>query len=141
MKQTRKYEDIIGLPHPVSPTRKRMSMLDRAAQFSPFAALTGFDAAIQETGRLTDDRIDLAFEGSGELDRKLRVLAEHIQDRPEVRISHFVPDKRKAGGAYMESAGRVKKLDALEKWIQLEDGTILSFDRIYDIRGTVFAEE
>ena len=105
------YNDIIDLPHHISTTRPRMSMLDRAAQFSPFAALTGYDAAIKETGRLTGQRIELTEECRAVLDRKQQVLLENLAEHPEVSVTYFVPDERKSGGAYVTVAGRVKKVD------------------------------
>ena len=93
------YDDIIHLPHHVSKTRPQMSMLDRAAQFSPFAALTGYEDAIQETGRLTDERMELSDEDRELLDRKWHYLQEIISDRPEITVTYFVPDEKKAGGS------------------------------------------
>ena len=128
-----KYDDIIDLPHHVSPTRKRMSMTDRAAQFSPFAALTGYEAAITETGRLTDCQIDLDVDGKAMLDEKLRLLAAHLQEQPEVTITYFVPDERKSGGAYVDKTCRVRRIDLRENAVQTAEGTWIPFDRIYDI--------
>ena len=93
------YDDIIHLPHHVSKTRPQMSMLDRAAQFPPFAALTGYEDAIQETGRLTDTKVEIGEEVREELDRKQQYLQDIIADRPEITITYFVPDERKAGGS------------------------------------------
>lgn len=97
---TEKYEDIINLPHHVSETRPQMSMLDRAAQFSPFAALSGYDDAVKEAGRLTDNRVELGDEGQDLLDRKLQYLQEIIADRPEISVTFFIPDEKKPGGSY-----------------------------------------
>lgn len=128
-----RYDDIINLPHHVSPKRNRMSMIDRAAQFSPFAALTGYDACIQESRRLTDQQIILDIDGKNMLDEKLCRLAEHIKEQPQVTITYFVPDKRKTGGRYVEVSGRVKKLNHHEKCILMEDGTQICFESIYEI--------
>ena len=95
------YEDIINLPHHVSATRPQMSMLDRAAQFSPFAALTGYDAAIKETGRLTDEKIEMDEEALNILNMKFQILVDSLDDEPEVTFTYFKPDERKAGGAYL----------------------------------------
>ena len=130
-----RYDDIINLPHHVSPTRKRMPMIDRAAQFSPFAALTGYDASIREAGRLTDRQIDFDVDGKLMLDEKLRNLAERIKEQPEVTITYFVPDERKSGGAYVDVVGTVKKIDPIEKTIQMTDGAIIDFKFIYDLDG------
>ena len=111
-----------------------MSNYDRAAQFSPFAALTGFEAAIQETARLTDRRIDLDEGGKALLDEKLRLIGENIQDAPEIRVTYFRPDLRKAGGAYVQKCGRVKKLDAYSRSIVFGDGVAIRLEDISDIQ-------
>ena len=103
------YDDIINLPHHVSKTRPQMSMVDRAAQFSPFAALTGYDAAIKETGRLTDEKVNLSEEEKEALDRKQQILMEWLGDHPALTITFFVPDEKKSGGAYMTKSGNLKK--------------------------------
>ena len=125
------YEDIINLPYPQK--RQRMSNADRGAQFSPFAALTGFEAAITETVRLTDRKIELDEGGKALLDEKLRKIEEEIYDRPEVEITYFQPDLRKAGGAYLQKRGRVKKLDAYQRAVVFTDGVIIPIDDISDI--------
>ena len=125
------YEDIINLPYPQK--RQRMSNTDRGAQFSPFAALTGFEAAITETARLTDRKIELDEGGKALLDEKLRKIEEEIYDRPEVEITYFQPDLRKAGGAYLQKRGRVKKLDAYQRAVVFTDGVIIPIDDISDI--------
>ena len=113
------YEDIINLPHHISPTRQQMPMSDRAAQFSPFAALTGYDAAIKETGRLTDERIELDEEALTALDMKYQLLIDAFDDAPEVTITYFQPDERKAGGKYITATGAVKKVDDFERRITI----------------------
>ena len=128
-----RYEDIIHLPRPVSKKRSPMSNFDRAAQFSPFAALTGYDAVIAETGRLTDQCIELDEGGKALLDEKLQVLREHLEEQPEVKLTVFCPDSRKTGGAYEEIAGRVKKIDPVTRCIVLTRGEVVSIDRIYGI--------
>lgn len=100
-----KYEDIINLPHHVSATRPQMSMLDRAAQFSPFAALTGYDAAIKETGRLTDEKIEMDEEALNILNMKFQILVDCLDDEPEVTFTYFKPDERKACGAFPVPVG------------------------------------
>ena len=128
-----RYDDIIHLPHHISPSRKRMSMTDRAAQFSPFAALTGYEAAIEETGRLTERQIDFDVDGKAMLDEKLRKLANRISQQPAVCITFFVPDSRKSGGAYVDKICRVRRIDPNRKGILTEDGLWISFERIFDI--------
>lgn len=127
------YDDILHLPHHVSPKRKKMSMVDRGAQFSPFAALTGYEAAIQESGRLTDRDFELDVDGKAMLDEKIRAIRDSLSRRPEIVATYFVPDERKAGGAYRNIRGRVVKVDSFNLWLVLEDGTILDFHRIYEI--------
>lgn len=123
LKETHKYDDIIHLPHPVSSRRGRMTNYDRAAQFSPFAALTGYDAVIEETGRLTDSRIELDEGSKAELDEALREILEKLPTRPEVSVTYFVYDERKAGGAYLHTRGRVKKADLYGGFLLLTDET------------------
>lgn len=132
------YDDIIDLPHHVSATRPRMSMIDRAAQFSPFAALTGYYAAIKETERLTDRRIELTEDSRTALDRKQQLLLDNMADRPEVSVTYFVPDERKAGGAYVTVTGRVKKVDDYQRLLLLTDGTKIPLDEILDMESELF---
>lgn len=129
------YDDILYMPHHVSATRKRMSMLDRAAQFSPFAALTGYDAAIRETGRLTDNAIDLDVDGKAILNEKLQRLSNLQETQPEITVTYFVPDERKSGGAYASVTGKVKKIDPYKQVLLMADGTEVCFERILEIDG------
>lgn len=134
-----KYDDIINLPHHVSSKRPQMSMIDRAAQFSPFAALTGYDAAIKETGRLTDERIDMD-EGSLErLNRKFQLLVERMDEQPEVTFTYFKPDDRKEGGAYVTVTGSVKKVDLYERVLILRNGVNIPMDEVHAIEGEIFS--
>ena len=133
-----KYDEIMGLPHHVSKTRPQMPMSDRAAQFAPFAALTGYDAAIKETGRLTDERIELDVEALSALDMKYQLLMEAHDDAPEVTITYFQPDERKAGGKYVSAVGAVKKIDDFERRITMQDGTKITMDDILSIDGELF---
>ena len=133
------YEDIINLPHHVSPTRPQMPMSDRAAQFAPFAALTGYDAAIIETGRLTDERIELDEEALTALDMKYQLLMDALDDKPEVTITYFQPDERKAGGKYITATGALKKVDDFERRITMQDGTKIPMDDVISIDGELFS--
>lgn len=105
-----RYDEIINLPHHISKTRPQMPMSDRAAQFAPFAALTGYDSAIMETGRLTDERIELDEEALTALDMKYQLLMDAFEDAPEVTITYFQPDERKAGGKYIRSTPAIKRM-------------------------------
>lgn len=125
-----RYDDIINLPHHVSAKHPHMPALDRAAQFSPFAALTGHDAAIKETARLTDEQVELDENRKEVLDRQLQEIREHLSERPEVTITYFVPDERKLGGSYVTVSGKVKKLDEYEGRLILEDNTSVEISMI-----------
>lgn len=134
-----KYDEIMGLPHHVSKTRPQMPMSDRAAQFAPFAALTGYDSAIKETGRLTDERIELDEEALTALDMKYQLLMDAFDDAPEVTITYFQPDERKAGGEYVSAIGAVKKVDGFERLITMQDGTKIPMDDVLSIDGELFS--
>ena len=134
-----KYDEIMGLPHHVSKTRPQMPMSDRTAQFAPFAALTGYDAAIKETGRLTDERIELDVEALSALDMKYQLLMEALDEAPEVTITYFQPDERKAGGKYVSAVGTVKKIDDFERRITMRDGTRIPMDDVLSIDGELFS--
>ena len=133
------YEDIINLPHHVSKTRPQMSMIDRAAQFSPFAALTGYDAANKETGRLNDEKIEMDEEALNILNMKFQLLVDRLADEPEITFTYFKPDERKAGGAYIDVTGKVKKVDDFERLIVMQNGTKMPMDDILNIEGEIFA--
>lgn len=135
-----RYADIIGLPHHTSRTRPRMSTSARAAQFSPFAALTGHGAAVEETARLTDERIVLDDNAKAILDGKLQIIAEHLDDLPEVTFTYFEPDKRKSGGAYVSITGQVKEIDEYERMIKLCDGIKIPIMQIFGISSGLFSE-
>ena len=134
------YKDIINLPHHVSSKRPQMPMLDRAAQFSPFAALTGYDDAIHETGRLTDKKIDLSEEEKEALDRKQQILMERLGDHPALTVTYFVPDAKKSGGAYLTKIGNLKRIDEYERWMMLTDGTKIPLDDVADIESELFRD-
>ena len=125
------YDDIIDLPRPKS-KHEPMPMSDRAAQFSPFAALTGYDAAIAETARLTDQRIELSEEERAELDYKQQYLA--TLDAPTVTVTYFVPDERKSGGAYVTHTGVLKRVDEVESMVVFKDGLRVPLDEVMDIK-------
>ena len=133
-----KYDDIIDLPHPEPQTHPRMPMRDRAAQFAPFAALTGYDAAIRENARLTQERIDPAEAELASLDRRFRLLQEHLEEQPEVRLTRFRPDERKPGGVYETVSGIVKQIDLIARRIRLLDGTDIPMDDVLTLDGALF---
>ena len=132
------YEDILDRPHHVSGKHPRMSMRDRAAQFSPFAALTGHGAAIRETERLTERRIDPDEDEREILDRKLRMLQGLQEARPKITICYFKPDERKEGGAYVTYTGRLKKIDAFKRSLIFEDKTELPIGQVVAMDGEMF---
>lgn len=134
-----KYKDIINLPHKQSSKRPHMSLLDRAAQFAPFAALVGYDDAIKETGRLTDDRIELSEENLAALNSRYQILVDHLDEEPEVTITYFVPDIYKTGGSYITKTGVVKKLDAYERLITMTDGIKILMDDVLTLEGDIFS--
>ena len=136
-----KYNEIMGLPHHVSKTRPQMPMSDRAAQFAPFAALTGYDSAIKETGRLTDERIELDEDALTALNMKYQLLMDALDEEPEVKITYFKHDERKAGGEYVSATGAVKKVDDFERLITMQDGTRIPMDDVYDMSISVITNE
>lgn len=133
MNPTHRYDDIIHRDRHISVNRGKMTQYDRAAQFSPFAALTGYDGVIAETGRLTDARIELEEDEKVLLDEKLQWIGQHLSEHPLVRLIVFRPDARKSGGAYESIQGRVKKIDQLTRQLVLDRGEVLSLDAIYGI--------
>lgn len=137
---TEKYEKIIGMAHHTSPTRPRMALRDRAAQFAPFAALTGYDEMVEETARLTDSEDAYNEEASVLLDKRLRLLNELQNEHPYVEIIYFVPDERKSGGRYETAYGYLKLIDTVEGTIMLQDKRKIPFDKIRDIDSTAFNE-
>lgn len=132
------YDDIIHLSHPTSKNRLRMSIHDRAAQFSPFAALSGHAAAIAETARLTDRKLELDEDTKAELDRRQAILLEHISERPEITVTWFRPDEKKAGGAYVTTTGRLKKIDEIERVLVLTDGARIPLEDVAGLESDSF---
>lgn len=127
------YSDIINLPHHRSRNHPQMSMMARAAQFAPFAALSGYDAVISETARLTDSRLELEDYDNDRLNRRMAELIDSENAHPEVTVSFFMPDSRKKGGSYRSITARLKKIDTYEKLLIMEDGTAIPFANIMDI--------
>lgn len=129
-----KYDDILHLPHPEPQNHPRMSRQQRAAQFSPFAALVGYDAAIEETARLTDDQIMLDADRIAELDATLQSLQAEISSRPEVTVTYFCPDERKSGGAYRVKTGKLKRIDTVAGKLIFTDRMEIAISRISGIK-------
>ena len=135
---TSKYKDIIDLPHHQSLRRPRMAMIDRAAQFSPFAALTGHNDAIIETARLTDRKIELDEGTKSIINEKIQMISDFLFEKPTVTFTHFEPDIKKEGGTYLNTTGTVKKIDEFKREIILSDGRIILIEHIYDIESDLF---
>ena len=133
-----KYKDIIDLPHHQSLRRPRMAMIDRAAQFSPFAALTGHNDAIIETARLTDRKIELDEGTKSIINEKIQMISDFLFEKPTVTFTHFEPDIKKEGGTYLNTTGTVKRIDEFKREIILTDGRIILIEHIYDIESDLF---
>ena len=133
MEISHQYDDIIDPPHHVSKRHPQMSIIDRAAQFSPFAALTGYDAAIVETARLTDQKRELSEEQKQEISRQLNALQARIKTDPAVTVVFFEADARKDGGAYITVTGTAKRVDKYLCVLELTDGTTIQFDDIWSV--------
>ena len=129
------YSYMMRLPRHRSAAHRPMGREERAAQFQPFAGLAGFDGVIGEAGRLTDERLELGESMAAALDEKLRLLREHIGERPVITVAYFVPDEKKAGGAYVTVTGPARKFREFERQIELEGGPVISIDDIYDMDG------
>lgn len=130
MEASHEYDDIIHLPHHVSAERPRMPMLDRAAQFAPFAALTGYDAAIAETARLTDEKRELSEEQKEAIGKQLLALKARLKAAPQVSVAYFVHDSRKAGGAYRTITGAARKVDEIRGVLEMQNGVSIPFGDI-----------
>lgn len=139
-KKTHEYDDIIQLPHHQSATRPQMPLSKRAAQFAPFAALSGYEERIREVERLTEGRLALSDDEAQRLNERLLLLREKIADRPEVRVLYFVPDKYKEGGAYLQKSGSVRRLDEHRRVLVFTDGAEISIDDLHALDGAMFEE-
>jgi len=135
-----KYDDIINLPHHVSKKHPQMLLRDRAAQFSPFAALTGHKATINETARLTDEKQILSEDVIAKLNEQLNFIKENISTNPIVTITYFVPDDRKSGGAYISNTGVVKKINEYNHTVILTDKTVIPIEQISEMQSDIFSE-
>lgn len=135
------YDDMIHLPHHISDTHPHMTIIDRAAQFSPFAALTGHDAAIKETARLTNERIELDEYEKEALNERLQIIVDNIKEEPQIEVTYFQPDGKKDGGAYVTITSRIKKIDKYERMIFMKDGITIPMDDIVIIKGGMFGND
>ena len=129
-----KYKDMINFPHHTSATHPRMSIISRAAQFAPFAALTGYEEAAAETARLTERKPELDEDEKEILDRKIKHIQEHLENQPQVTITYFIQDEKKAGGSFRTMTGRVKKINSFEHTIIMQNGELVSIPDIVDIQ-------
>lgn len=132
------YEDIVDLPHHISKKHPQPTMADRAARFAPFAAITGYEEMVLEEARVTDVRIEMDESSKAALNEKLNMILEFIDEQPEVSITYFEPDKRKAGGAYITVTGTVKRIDEYEHLVIMTDGKKINIDDIYNLQGELF---
>ncbi len=128
------YDDIINLPHHQSVKRPHMNSHQRAAQFAPFAALTGYDAAIDETARLTSEKLELSEEQQEYLNQQIQLLIECILKKPQVEITYFVSDERKSGGEYITITGNVRRIDDHNREIVFTDGLTVKIDDVWNIK-------
>ena len=133
-----KYGDIINLPHHVSKKHTQLSRANYAAQFSPFAALSGYDGIVAEVARFTDERVELGDKENDILNAKLQVIGDHIKEYPEIKVTYFVKDKKKSGGAYLQRNASIKRIDDVERIMYFTDGTNLPIDDITDMQGEIF---
>ena len=131
------YNDIKHLTRPQYDDLPPMSMSDRAAQFSPFAALVGYDDAVAETARLTDSEIDLSETQIEELNKQIAYIIDHIDERPLIRLTYFVPDKKKTGGAYTTYSGNIRRLDDVNHEFIFTDKTVIHMDRVIKIETDI----
>ena len=132
------YEDIVNLPPHISKRHPQPSMIDRAARFAPFAAITGYEEMVLEEARVTEERIDLDEGALSLLNEKLNMIREFLDEEPEVTITYFEPDKKKSGGAYVSITGTIKRIDEYEHLVLMDDGKRIRIEEIYNIQGELF---
>ncbi len=136
-KQCGNYDDILHLSYPWETRRTRMAMSDRAAQFSPFAALTGYDAAVEEAARLTDEQREMTEDMKATIDGRLRFLADRLEEEPMVTVTYFVPDQKKKGGAYVTVTDRLRRIDELERCLWLAERGSIPVDAIRELEADI----
>lgn len=135
-----KYDDIINMPHHISSNHKQMSLYQRAAQFAPFAALTGYDDEVKETARLTDKEIIIDEGLKALLDNKISIIQNNIKDKPLITFTYFVPDEKKNGGKYVDVTNNVKKINTVNQTIILVDNTVIDIKYIIGINGEILKD-
>lgn len=135
-----RYDDMIDLPHHVSSKRPQMSLYDRAAQFAAFKALTGYEDCVAEAARLTGERIELDDASLSLLNGKIQILQDEIKSHPNITVTYFVPDKKKAGGEYVTLSGSIKRIDEVERTIIFSDGKTIQIDDVIDLQSELFAD-
>ena len=132
------YEDIVNLPRHISKVHPQATMADRAARFSPFAAISGYEDMVKEAARVTEERIDITDATKELLNEKLNMIIEFLDEKPEVTITYFEPDKKKDGGAYISITGTVKRIDEYERIVLMSDDKKIRIDEIYAIESDLF---
>ena len=132
------YEDIINLPPHISKKHPQPTMMDRAARFAPFAAITGYEEMVLEEARVTEERIDLDEGALSLLNEKLNMVQEFLDEEPEIKITYFEPDKKKSGGAYIDIIGTVKRIDEYERLVIMTDGKKIRIEDIYSLESDLF---
>lgn len=132
------YEDIINIPRHISKTRPEPSIADRAARFSPFAAISGYEDMVREAARLTEERVEITDATKEQLNEKLNMIAEHLNEEHEVTITYFEPDKKKSGGAYISTTGVVKRIDELKRIVVMKNNKKIRIDDIYTLDSDIF---
>ena len=133
-----RYDDMLYMQNPTPTCKSRMSFYERAAQFSPFAALTGYEDAVEETARLTDARLELSEDMKTILNEKMQMIVDNMDADPIVTITYFVPDKKKEGGAYVDVTGIVKEIDEYERCIVMTDKKKIPIEQVRAIEGDHF---
>lgn len=132
------YEDIVNLPRHISKVHPQATMADRAARFSPFAAISGYEDMVKEAARVTEERIDITDATKELLNEKLNMIIEFLDEAPEVTITYFEPDKKKDGGAYISITGTVKRIDEYERIVLMSDDKKIRIEEIYAIESDLF---
>lgn len=138
MNNEQKYDGIIDRPHHISKRHPQLGNDSYAAQFSPFAALTGYDRIVAETARLTDERVELGETDMEILSAKLQILSDRFKEQPEITVTYFKPDEKKAGGAYLQKTAQLKRVDDVGRLLHFTDGSNLPIDDITDLQGEIF---